>query len=379
MLTRELNLSENLQDSSYFFFGAKSTGKSTFIKHQLTDVFTLNLLDANIYATLARNPNNLEKLIYTQEKKIIAIDEIQLLPALLNEVHNLIENKNIHFLLTGSSARKLKSGRANLLAGRALLAELFPLTYKEIPAFSLQRYLQFGGLPMVYLGKRPKAKLSAYANLYLTEEIKSEAIVRKIPSFTKFLHFAALSSGKILNFANIANDTGIAASTIREYYYILEDTFMGFMLPVWTKTIKRKAVSKAKFYFFDIGVRNALAKIEHLEPNTDIYGQAFEHFIACELRAYISYKEKFLSLSYWQSKTGIEVDFIVGERVAIEVKSTNNIQKKHLKGLQALKEEQICQQYFLVSQNKINLRYDDNIDVLYWKDFLDKLWGDLLF
>lgn len=227
----------------------------------------------------------------------------------------------------------------------------------------------------MYLSGNPKEELIAYTNTYLKEEIQAEAVVRKIQSFTKFLEHSAFMSGKMLNFSNLSSDLGIPASTIREYYQVLQDTLVGFLLPAWTKTIKRKAISTAKFYFFDIGLRNQLTGIQTIEPQSDLYGQAFEHFIAMELRACINYKRKHLPLSYWASKNGHEVDFIIGNEIAIEVKTSNSITNKHLNGLKALSEENICSQYFLVSFDKIN-RVHKKINILYWEEFLDRLWQD---
>ncbi len=263
---------------------------------------------------------------------------------IIDEVHRLIEKNQIRFLLTGSSARKLRYNQANLLAGRARQAELFPLSYTEIPHFDLNRYLHYGGLPMIYQSDEPIDDLHAYVNTYLKEEIQAEALVRKLPSFTRFLKFAAITSGELVNFSHIASDAAIPASTAREYYAILEDTFLGFILPAWTKTIKRKPSTTARFYFFDLGVKNILANTMH----------------------------------YWRSKNGHKVDFIINETVAIEVKMTNHVQNKHLKGLMALKEENLCQRYFLISHDTVK-RKQDNIDILPWNEFLNQVWNDSLF
>jgi len=306
------------------------------------------------------------------------IDEVQRIPGLLNEVHRLIEKKGIRFLLTGSSARKLRHNQANLLAGRARQAELFPLTTSEIPDFNLKRYLHFGGLPMVYQSDEPIDDLHAYVNVYLKEEIQAEALVRQLPSFIRFLNFSALTSGEMINFSNISSDAAVPASTVRDYYTILEDTFIGFMLPAWTKSLKRKPISTAKFYYFDIGVKNILSNITAIPEQSDLYGKAFEHFIALELRAYISYQRKHVSLNYWQAKSGQEVDFIIGDDIAIEVKSTKRTHDKHLKGLKILAEENICKKYYLISQDPLH-RHVDNIDIMYWQDFLDALWQGEIF
>lgn len=376
-IERILNLEELLRKKSFFLFGPRATGK-TFL---LTQAFSngapiINLLRSDIYMRLSSAPHELEEIINSyDDHSLVIIDEVQRVPELLNEVHRLIEEANITFLLTGSSARKLKKGGVNLLAGRAWEANLFPLTFKEIPSFKLERYLQFGGLPPVYLSEEPSEELHAYVNTYLKEEIQAEALVRKIPAFVRFLQFSALTSGKMLNFSSLASDAGIPISTVREYYQILEDTFIGFMVEGWTKTVKRKAISTAKFYLFDIGVRNTLAQIKHIEPKSDIYGQAFEHFIALELRAYISYRRLKLKISYWCSTHGSEVDFIIGDETAIEVKTTTNVQDKHLKTLKQLQEEKICKQYILISRDNVN-RKKDGLDIIYWQDFLKQLWND---
>ncbi len=377
MLKRVLNVDNLLKKKSFFLFGPRTTGKSTLIGLQLANgTPIIDLLDSEIYLRLSAKPYELKSLIVQHPNhSVVVIDEIQRVPELLNEVHRMIEQDKIRFLLTGSSARKLKKGYVNLLAGRAWTAELFPLTSFEIPHFNLSRYLRYGGLPAVYLSDEPDEELSAYVNTYLKEEIQAEALVRKIPAFSRFLQTSALTSGHMLNFSEVASDAGIPVTTVREYYQILEDTFLGFLLPSWVKSVKRKAISTAKFYYFDIGVKNTLARIQAIEPKSDLYGQAFEHFIAMELRAYLSYRRKRIEMSYWRSKHGHEVDFILGDEIAIEVKSTNKTSDKHFKGLKILAEEDICKRYILISHDKIN-RKDDQFEALYWGKFLSLLWGD---
>lgn len=380
-LHRYLDLNHLLSMKSFFLLGPRATGKTSLIKHQLSEpLLRIDLLRSDMFLRLSNNPWELEDIINSKKPahELVVIDEVQKIPILLNEVHRLIEEKNIKFLLTGSSARKLKKENINLLGGRAWEADLFPLTMNEIPDFSLNRYLQYGGLPTVYLSNYPYEELVAYVDTYLKEEIQAEALVRKIQSFSKFLQISALTNGKVLNFNSLSSDSGIPASTIREYYQILQDTLIGFIVPSWTKTLKRKAMSTAKFYFFDIGVTHLLAGIKNIEPQSDLYGQAFEHFIAMELRAYISYKRKHLPLSYWCSTQGHEVDFVIGDDIAIEVKTTQTIGSKHLKGLAVLKEEKICKRYFLVSMDKINKTTDD-IEMVYWEDFLNNLWQENYF
>ena len=377
MFSRILNLEALLKKKSFFLFGPRATGKSYLIRKELAQSSVIiDLLRSELYLHLSANPHELESIINMHtDFQYVVIDEIQRIPMLLNEVHRLIEERGLIFLLTGSSARSLRQHAVNLLAGRAWEANLFPLTTAEIVDFNLDRYLQYGGLPAVYASENPHEELYAYVDTYLKEEIQAESLVRKIPNFSRFLKIAALTSGHILNFSSVSNDTGIPVSTVREYYHILEDTFIGFLVPAWTKTIKRKSVSTAKFYLFDCGVKHTLAGIKTLESASDCYGQAFEHFIALELRAYLSYRRLRLSLCYWQSQQHHEVDFIIGDDIAIEVKSTHKINDKHLKGIRLLMQENICQKYIVISHDPVS-RKNDNVEIIFWKDFLKKLWED---
>lgn len=264
------------------------------------------------------------------------------------------------------------------MAGRARQAELFPLTFHEITNFKLSRYLQYGGLPMVYLSDEPAEDLEAYVYAYLEQEIKAEAIVQKLPAFSKFLQLSALTSGSILNFSSIASDAGVSSVTLREYYQILQDTFLGFLVEPWGYSTKRKATATAKFYYFDLGVKNQLAGISSIPLKTDLFGQAFEHFIALEIRAYLSYTRKKLSLCFWNTVDKHEVDFIIGNDIAVEVKSSEKISDKHLKGLKYLIEENKLKKYYIISQDPISAKYGEII-ALPWEMFLKQLWnGEIL-
>lgn len=378
-IQRNLDLKPLIEKKSFFLFGPRGTGKTSLIKNYLqSDWLRIDLLRSEYFLRLNNKPWELEDIIDAAGVNIAVIDEIQKIPILLNEVHRLIEEKKIKFILTGSSARKLKKEGVNLLGGRAWEADLFPFTMLEVPNFSLERYLLYGGLPSVYLSEDPKEELVAYVDIYLKEEIQAEAVVRKIQAFSRFLITSALTSGNMLNFSALSNDVGIPVSTVREYYQILQDTLVGFLLPAWTKTVKRKAVSTAKFYYFDVGVTHQLAGIKSLEPHSNLYGRAFEHFIAMELRAYISYNRRHLPLCYWASKNGQEVDFIIGDNIAIEVKTTQNVVEKHLIGLRALKQENICQQFYLISFDKIT-RVTEGIIIIHWEEFLKSLWAQKYF
>ncbi len=376
-LERLLNLPDLLTRKSFFLFGPRATGKSTLIKRQLSETATvIDLLDSRLYLRLLGSPHDLESIIYSGHKTgIVVIDEIQRIPELLNEVHRLIENKKITFLLTGSSARKLRRGKANLLAGRVWESRMFPLTWKEITDFNLDRFLHYGGLPAVYLSNYPDEELDAYVNTYLKEEIMAEGLIRKLPPFSRFLRSIALASGEMINFTKLANDCQVPPSTVTEYVGLLEDTLVGFLLPAWTESRKRKAIRTANFYFFDPGVTHMLAGTRTLDRNSHLYGKSFEQFIGMEIRAYLSYRRKKREFAYWRSTHGYEVDFLIGIETAIEVKASQKVSGRDLRGLKALKEENIFKNYILVSQDPINTR-DDNFQALYWEKFLDDLWAD---
>lgn len=384
-LTRLLDLPNLLSKKSFFLFGPRATGKSTLIKQQLSDsARVVDLLESRMYLRLLNSPHDLESIIDAPGKSafdrrerysVVVIDEIQRVPQLLNEVHRLIEDKRLTFLLTGSSARKLRRGKANLLAGRVWEARLFPLTWKEIPEFNLDRYLRYGGLPPVYLSEFPFEELDAYVNTYLKEEIMAEGLIRKLPPFSRFLQSAAIVNGEMINFSKLASDCQVPPSTVTEYVGLLEDTLVGFLLPSWKGSKKRKAISTGKFYFVDPGITHMLAGTQTLDRNSHLYGKSFEQFIAMEIRAYLSYKRKKLPFSYWRSTHGYEVDFLIGEEIAVEVKASQKIAARDFKGLKALEEEKVFKHYILVSQDPINTR-EKNFHALYWEDFLEHLWAD---
>ncbi len=385
-ITRTVNLKDLLHKKSFFLFGPRATGKSTLIKQQLSDIATIiDLLDSRLYLRLLNAPGELESLILaSQHPDLVVIDEIQRIPELLNEVHRLIENaqfedKKITFLLTGSSARKLRRGKANLLAGRVWQARMFPLTWQEIISsansfFKLDRYLLHGGLPAVYLSDYPEEELDAYVNTYLKEEIMAEGLIRKLPPFSRFLRTIALANGEVINFSKLANDCQVPPSTVTEYVSLLEDTLVGFILPAWTESKKRKAISSAKFYFFDPGITHLLAGTQALDRNSNLYGKSFEQFIGMEIRAWLSYKRKREPLAYWRSTHGQEVDFLIGRETAIEVKSAKKVSNRDFKGLKLLAEENVFSRFILVSQDRVNRKYGQ-FHAVYWEDFLKDLWG----
>ncbi|MBC6415068.1 MAG: ATP-binding protein [Bdellovibrionales bacterium] len=372
LYNRKLNLNSLLKNKSFFLFGARSTGKTTLIQQNLKNYKLYDLLDSQTYRRLLKRPKLLEE--ENTKHNLIVIDEIQKQALLLDEVHRLIQTKNYRFLLTGSSARKLKKGQSNLLAGRAWQAELFPLSWVEIPRFDLIKYLNLGGLPMVYNSKNYKEELDSYVSLYLREEIQNEALSRNIQAFAEFLDLIALSNGEEINYESFSKDLQVSPSTLKNYIEVLSDTLLGFRLPGWTKTKKRKAISRGKFYLFDLGVTNTLCHRGFIESKSELFGKAFEHFIILEMRSYLSYFRKKLNMNYWRSNSQTEVDLLVGDKVAIEIKSNSLIQDKHLKGLRRLKEEQLLKKYIVVSLDKEERITKDKIYIMPWKAFLKKLW-----
>jgi predicted AAA+ superfamily ATPase len=376
MYKRILDLSTLLKKKSFFLFGPRGTGKTTLIQHTLSGTTVIDLLEIKTYREYLKNPS-----IISEQKlqPIVVIDEIQKLPEILDEVHRLIEAKKLTFLLTGSSARKLKRGGANLLAGRAWWAEMFPLTSSEIPDFNLSTYLNRGGLPAVYPSDDYIEELRAYAALYLKEEIQNEALTRKVVQFSEFLDLMALSNGEEISYQSIAGDCGVSPNSIKNYIQILEDTLIAFQLKAFTKTRRRKAISRSKLYLFDIGVTNSLANRGEIMEGSELFGKAFEHFILLEVRAFLSYTRKNVRMCYWRSTSRFEVDLILDNRWGIEIKSATSIQGKHLKGVRALKEEGIIQNFAVVSCDRYERKTQDDITIFPWELFLEKLWnGDII-
>ena len=378
MHSRLLNLGQLLERKSHFLFGARATGKTTLIQTTLTDALIIDLLHIKTYSTLVRNPSALEEMI-TDPSRTVVIDEVQKLPEILDEVHRLIQKKKVKFLLTGSSARKLKHGGANLLAGRARESRLFPLVSPEIADFNLLRILNQGGIPEIYDSNEPDEDLAAYVDTYLREEIKAEAVTRNVSAFAEFLDACAISNGQEINYESFSSDLQVSPSTLKNYFQILEDTLIGFSLPGFTKTKKRKSISRAKHYLFDLGVTRNLAKIGKIEFGNNTFGEFFEHFLILEVRACISYFRKQLEMTYWRSTSQYEVDLLISDQIAIEIKATSNPSDKHLKGLRALKEEKIFKDYFLVCNCDQIRKTEDGIEILPWSVFLDRMWSADLF
>jgi Predicted ATPase (AAA+ superfamily) len=280
----------------------------------------------------------------------------------------------IHFLLTGSGARKLRRGGVNLLGGRAWTRHLHSLTSAELGAkFDLVKALNHGLLPPIYFSNSPDDDLQAYVGTYLREEIAAEALTRNIPAFSRFLEIAALCNGQLLNYTKISNDAQVARSTVQEYFQILKDTLIAYELTPWKRSFKRKPLSTSKLYFFDCGVARFLQKRSSVKPGSPEFGELFESFIFHELKAYCDY-HGVLELNYWRSKSGFEVDFILDSKTAIEIKAAKTVSAQDMKGLKMLKEEGHLKRYVLVCMEK-EARTVDGIEIMPVEMFLKKLWS----
>ncbi|MGE3609957.1 MAG: ATP-binding protein [Bacteriovoracaceae bacterium] len=381
-IKRYLDLKKHLEKKSVLLLGPRRTGKSSFIQQQVKPDVYFNLLETETFSKFAYDPGLLKKLIGKNGHRIVCIDEIQKLPTLMDEVHSLIESdKNLRFVLTGSSAKKLKKSHTSLMAGRARQLNFLPFNYQEVKNhhFDLKKFLLYGGLPDAYLSSDPWEELKDYAGMYLTEEIQASAFVRKIENYARFLEFAALSSGQLLNFESLANDAFIPARTIKDYYQLLEETMIGYNLHSFRKKGSRKEVSTSKFYFFDNGVLNAFVKRKSLTEKTKEYGDLFEHFIFLELKAYQLLNRADWELEFWRTHTQDEVDFILGKgEVIIEVKATSNPKLEHFVGLKKFAKDHKCKRSILVCQAK-EKSIEGNIQIYPWRYFLEELWsGDLI-
>ena len=377
MLKRIFQLDKEIE-SSIFLFGGRQTGKTTILRQQFPNAIFFDLLNTSVKSRLQRRPVVLyETLKDKPAGTLVIIDEIPEIPELLNEVHRLIVERQLIFILCGSSARKLKRKGHNTLGGRALPVYLYPLVSAEIPDFDIDRAVNYGMLPPHYLAKNPSRLLTGYIDVYLKEEIKEEALVRNLDAFHRFLEVAAFTDGEIINNNNIAQECGVHATTVNSYFDILEDTLIGYRIPAYTKVMQRRLVQAPRFYYFDIGITNHLLHRKDLVRGTADYGHAFEHLVVQELVAYLHYTHSEERLSYWRTYTGIEVDVIIGDaRIAIEIKSAEEIQSKHLKNLKIFAEEHPQSRLIVVSLDVFTRRIG-NIECLYVMDFFQKLWSDV--
>lgn len=342
------------------------------VRHSLGQYKTFNLLKTETFLMLSRSPQKLRQDC-SPEDRIVIIDEIQKLPLLLDEVHLMIEEYGIHFLLTGSSARKLRRGGVNLLGGRARVKYLHPLTYGELKEkFDLLRAINHGLLPPHYFSETPEQDLETYVGTYLKEEIAAEGLTRNIPAFSRFLEVAALCNGQLINYSKISNDAQVARSTVQEYFQILKDTLVAYEVPGWQQSKKRKPLSTSKIYFFDGGVARFLQNRSLIKRGSPEFGDAFETCIFHELRAYADYYGAG-DIRYWRSQSGLEVDFVIGDS-AFEVKATRTVSQDDMKGLKALREEGLLKSFYLICLEESPWERE-GIKILPWEHFLQRLWS----
>jgi predicted AAA+ superfamily ATPase len=379
MLLRKFNF-QDVETNSIFLWGARQTGKSTLLKMRFPGVRYIDLLKSDEFARYSRRPALLrEELSLLPKNELIIIDEIQKIPALLDEVHWLISNHHLRFILSGSSARKLRRSGVNLLGGRAIRKHLYPFVSVEIPEFDIVKACNNGMLPPHYLVENATNRLQAYVGDYLQQEIKAEALTRNLNTFTRFLEVAALSNGEILNYNNISLECGVSAPTVKEYFSILEETLIAYIIPAFTRNVKRRVIQSPKFYYFDVGIANFLLKRTSVNPGSPEFEHAFEHFIMQEIIAYIGYFRPLQNLSYWRTSSGYEVDVIIGNaEVAIEIKSSDEVQSHHTKGLKAFSEEFPNCRLIVVSLDKYARRLN-NVEVYPALEFLSMLWNGVFF
>jgi len=359
---------------SAFLWGPRRVGKSYWIRRQYPKSPLIDLLQSDVFAEYASRPALLRERFASRSGVFVVIDEVQKVPALLDEVHWLIENASAAFLLTGSSARKLRGGHANLLAGRAWRRQMMPLTVMEVDHLDLERVMLSGLLPPHFLSSHPLEDLRAYVGDYLKEEIAAEALTQNIPAFSEFLRVAAITSSELLNYTNVARECGVSAKVVRSYFSILEDTYLGFRLPPWRRAKARRLIETEKFYLFDVGVSNYLARRQPRLGSAE-FGKSFEHYILMELRAYQAYRAQDLELYFWRTAAGQEVDFILGDfEVAVEVKGAARVHEGDLSGLRALRQEQRVRRSIIVSLERQPRAIEEGIEVLPWHTFLLELW-----
>ena len=376
-IARKLDIASILKSKSCFLFGPRQCGKSSLVRETMPDAHVFNLLSGDTFMHLAGNLNYIEETC--RDERPIVIDEIQKMPALLDEVHRLIEEKGKRFLLTGSSARKLRKGGVNLLGGRARIRNIHPFSASELgDDFDLDRAINNGLVPGIWFSDEPEEDLSGYVSLYLEQEIMQEGATRNLPAFSRFLEVAALSNGEQINYQSIASDAQIPRSTVQEYFKILKDTLLAREVPVWRKGRSRKTVETAKFYLFDTGVARRLSGRRKLVRGTPEYGHAFESWIMHEIASYADAFRRDAEIAYWRTRTNLEVDFVVNGEIAIEAKTTRNATKEDIKGLKAIGDEDAFRHRILVTDEP-RPREVDGIAILPWREFIDRLWSGSLF
>ncbi len=373
-LLRRLDLDQLTRSHHVLLLGPRRTGKSWLLRNTLRADQTYDLLRHDTYAELAARPSLLRERLQP-DTRLVVIDEVQKLPVLLDEVHGLMETTPVRFVLSGSSARKLRRSHTGLMAGRARTRQLHPLVSTELADFDLMRALHTGLLPPVWLSSDPWDELEGYVGEYLEQEVRAEALVRRIDGFARFLRTAALANAELLNFESIASDAQGPARTVREHYCVLTDTLVGRIVEPWLPG--RKVNAHAKFYFFDMGVVHRLLGVRHLPTDGATFGKAFETWVAHELAARISYDRLDYPLRFWRDRTGAEVDFVVGDHLAIEVKASRHVAERDLKGLRKLAEAVPLRHRIVVCREPAPRRLGD-IAIWPWQQFAAAWWAGAL-
>ncbi len=372
------------EGQSSFLWGPRKTGKSTYLKSRFPESIHYDFLKTDLVLELSKRPSLLREQLLARDLDLLSrpiiLYEVQKVPHLMDEIHWLIENRGLRFILCGSSARKLKRGKANLLGGRAWRIELFPLVTHELEDVDLLQVLNRGLIPAHYLQDDYRRSLGAYCRDYLKEEVFAEGLTRNIPAFSRFFDAMGYSHGELTNYANIARDCGVDGKTVREYYQILVDTLLGRMIEPFKRRQNRQVITKApKFYLFDVGVAGAITKRRIPEPRGEQFGRAFEHFILMEVTAHSSYRELDYKINFWRTKSGLEVDFVLGGgQVALEVKGSDQVGTRDLRPIRAFIDEYSPQKAIIVSNERTE-RVVEQIRIMPWRVFLQELWaGDII-
>ena len=379
-IRRALEIGRLLEESSLFLFGPRMTGKTAYIENELQKkaILSISFLDGDTLDAFRRNPVLLRSMLNGRTEGLVIVDEVQLFPPVLLDIQHIMTHSDIHFLLTGSSARKLKRSGSNLLGGRAGIVPMHPLVWKEIRDRNpdLDCVFATGMLPKAFTAKSYQTQLRNYVRGYLDNEIAAEGERRDLGVFSNFLTFAASENTELVNYTNVSRDIGMSADTIKGWYQILVDTFIGYYLRPYRKGSKRIPVNTSKFFFFDVGVARTAARMPVPSETMTEYGKMFENYIFMELKAYIDYRMTDDELYFWRTREGYEVDFVVENKVAIEVKTSKNISNRELRGIRAFMDENAVKDYIIVCRELFERTTEDGIRIMPWKVFLDKLWNN---
>ena len=373
------------QGQSAFLWGPRKTGKSTLLRQRFPSSVYFDLLDTRLMLEFTRAPWKLPERLQALDQAALVnpviIDEVQRAPAILDEIHRLIENEALSFVLCGSSARKLKRGRANLLGGRAWRFALHPLSWTEVPAFDLVKAMNRGLVPAHYNAPQYRRALAGYVDDYLKEEVFDEGLTRNVAGFSRFFDALSFCHGELLNYSNVARDCGVDSKTVREYFQILIDTLLGVFVEPFSRRRTRSVITRApKFYLFDMGVAGHITGRRVERAAGPEFGRALEHFVLMELIAYRSYRERDFPVRFWRTKSGLECDFVLGQdgAVVIEVKGSANLRPEDFRGIRAYMEEHRPRRAIIVSNENSPRRTDDGVWLLPWERFLERLWADEL-